>query len=61
MRTTKRATDRFVVTWTTNAGQFGWIHVHAVKFPEDAAEAFFAARNRGQVPADADIEQIKRG
>lgn len=52
---------KFTVTWTTPEGQFGWITVHAVKTPEAAAEAFFAARNRGQVPTDSQIEVIKRG
>lgn len=57
----KSTIKKFAVTWTTPEGQFGWITVHAVKTPEAAAEAFFAARNRGQVPTDAQIELIKPG
>lgn len=57
----RTTTKKFTVTWTTFEGQFGWITVHAVRTPEAAAEAFFAARNRGQVPTDAQIELIKRG
>lgn len=57
----KKTTPKFTITWTTNKGQFGWLTVHWVRTPEAAAEAFFAARNRGQVPLDADIELIKPG
>ncbi len=57
----RKAPKKFTVTWTTPEGQFGWITVHAVKTAEAAAETFFAARNRGQVPTNADIELIKRG
>ena len=57
----KKQTPKFTITWTTNEGQFGWLTVHWVRTPEAAAEAFFAARNRGQVPRDADIELIKAG
>ena len=57
----KKSTPKFTVTWTTKEGQFGWLTVHWVRTPEAAAEAFFAARNRGQVPFDVDIELIKPG
>ena len=57
----RKTTPKFTITWTTNEGQFGWLTVHWVRTPEAAAEAFFAARNRGQVPRDADIELIKPG
>ena len=56
----KRTTPKFTVTWTTNEGRFGWFTTFA-STPEAAADKFIQARNRGQVPFDADIELIKPG
>ena len=56
----RQAVRKFTVTWTTDAGQFGWFTTKADTV-EDAATAFVKVRGRGSVPSDASIELIERG
>jgi len=56
----RKADPRFTITWMTPAGKFGWTTVRADSI-EEAAEAWFADRGRRRIPADAEIELIKRG
>ncbi len=56
----RKADRRFTITWMTPAGKFGWTTVRADSI-EEAAEAWFTDRGRRRIPADADIQLIKRG
>ena len=56
----RKSSPKFTITWVTPAGKFGWTTVRANSI-EEAAEAWFADRGRSRIPANAEIEMIKRG